>query len=72
MNSQNQIHNQSLEAAERFASLYRDPDADAEMIAKALDEYIALRRQLPREPMTGSRFLASEAFNATQGLTLDS
>jgi hypothetical protein len=53
-----------------YASLYSET-TDLDAIDRALDAYIASRRALKRDPITGRRYGAGEAYTATQGYNLE-
>ena len=61
-----ELHDRSVMLGDIYASLYRET-TDLDAIDKALDAYIASRRALKRDPYTGRRYGASEAFKSTQG-----
>jgi len=62
----NQIHRQSLELADKFRNLYRDPTASSKDVDNALNEYRDTRRQLTPES-DGRRPGARQAWEHTQG-----
>jgi hypothetical protein len=65
-----ELHDRSIKLGNKYAELYAAPlrtNEDYMALDEALDAYIASRRMLKRDPYTGRRYGASEAFKSTQG-----
>jgi hypothetical protein len=65
-----ELHDRSITLGDIYASLYSET-TDLDAIDRALDAYIASRRALKRDPITGRRYGAGEAYTATQGYNLE-
>ena len=66
-----ELHDRSIMLGDIYASVYRET-SDLDAIDRALDAYIASRRALKRDPITGRRYGATRAYDATQGHNLNS
>ena len=66
-----ELHDRSIMLGDIYASVYRET-SDLDAIDRALDAYIASRRALERDPITGRRYGATRAYDATQGFNLNS
>ena len=65
-----ELHNRSIKLGNKYAELYAGPlrtNEDYMALDEALDAYIASRRMLKRDPITGRRYGATKAYEATQG-----
>lgn len=75
---QQSIHDRSVEAGKAFNAKYREIQADLRYsdpfdhpeVSRLLEEYKALRRQLPFDSF-GNHLGYKEAYNATQGISND-
>jgi hypothetical protein len=66
-----ELHDRSITLGDIYASVYRET-SDLDAIDRALDAYVASRRALKRDPITGRRYGATRAYDATQGFNLNS
>ena len=66
-----ELHDRSIMLGDIYASVYRET-SDFDAIDRALDAYVASRRALKRDPITGRRYGATRAYDATQGHNLNS
>ncbi len=66
-----ELHDRSITLGDIYASVYRET-SDLDAIDRALDAYVASRRALKRDPITGRRYGATRAYDATQGHNLNS
>ena len=66
-----ELHDRSIMLGDIYASVYRET-SDFDAIDRALDAYVASRRALKRDPITGKRYGATRAYDATQGYNLNS
>ena len=65
-----ELHNRSIKLGNKYAELYAGPlrtNEDYMALDEALDAYVAARRMLKRDPLTGRRYGATKAYEATQG-----
>ena len=65
-----ELHNRSIKLGNKYAELYAAPlrtNEDYMALDEALDAYIEACRMLKRDPITGRRFGATRAYEATQG-----
>ena len=65
MNDIISTHNMSLAAARAFVNAYRNPDSSDEEIFARLEDYIRIRRMLPKGEKN-RRYGSAEAYLATQ------
>ena len=61
-----ELHDRSIMLGDIYASVYRET-SDFDAIDRALDAYVASRRALKRDPITGKRYGATRAYDATHG-----
>ena len=69
-----ELHDRSIKLGNKYAELYAGPlrtNEDYMALDEALDAYIASRRLLKRDPFTGRRFGATNAYEATQGFNYE-
>tara|TARA_R100001143_G_scaffold18329_1_gene20066 strand:- start:422 stop:646 length:225 start_codon:yes stop_codon:yes gene_type:complete len=65
-----ELHNRSIKLGNKYAELYAAPlrtNEDYMELDEALGMYIASRQMLKRDPITGRRYGAKRAYEATQG-----
>ena len=69
-----ELHDRSIKLGNKYAELYAAPlrtNEDYMALDEALDAYIASRRMLKRDPITGRRYGATKAYEATQGFNVE-
>ena len=69
-----ELHNRSIMLGNKYAELYAAPlrtNEDYMALDEALGMYIAARQQIKRDPITGRRYGATKAYEATQGFNVE-
>ena len=69
-----ELHDRSITLGNKYAELYAAPlrtNEDYMALDEALGMYIAARQQIKRDPITGRRYGATKAYEATQGFNVE-
>ena len=69
-----ELHDRSILLGNKYAELYAAPlrtNEDYMALDEALGMYIAAHQQIKRDPITGRRYGATKAYEATQGFNVE-